>query len=265
MLRWKLMRDKTRTSPEHSDTHLKSSKDCAFFTEAICWLSLCCGPCWFCCQKFTHPSINQQESEFQEQINQAILLSFKKFKEKKIIFPFNCQTSKFIVMDSDLSNFDLRINISTIERFFEIFPKIDQSEINLKKNLLCLTCPLPYLLLGIGCCLSYKIENILRKSLVKKFAERHSKICQIIEEWNIKYSVIYGIQFSVGLNSTWIELEVVDEIHCQKTTGLSNQNSAIQNQNRINRSPVNDAKKKQILEKRFQNTSSRLIDFGGTT
>ena len=152
MLRWKAMPYKSRNSFDASDTPLKFSKDCTFFTEGICWLTLCCGYSWFCCQTFTNDSIDVQEANFQEQISQARMKFIEKLTEKKLVFPFNCQTGEFIIKDSDLRQFDLKITEDTIKTLFEMFPKFDQSEIDIKKNLLYLTCPLPYLLLGLGCC-----------------------------------------------------------------------------------------------------------------
>lgn len=197
--------------------------------ELLCWCTLCCGCFWPCCQNINYKTLEETNEEFN------LSIGYQKKTDEKIFFLYDWETDEFSNKKFTTVNIDDVVSMKELLSIFDEARSASKFNVNTNKSYKRkISCGnlLPFFQCGVGCALSYAIENKTNKSWANMFKQREKNIAKVLDKWSNYYSERkIPIKLKAGQKGAWIELillsdDLVRKKICEKKKSKFDRNSS---------------------------------------
>lgn len=179
-------------------------QDIYYGIQLTCWLCCCCGWAWCCCGALNGHSLQLVDSDIK---NIILKHKFKMYKPSFLLDYLNKGT--IMIRPEELEKLGKAISKKELEEVFDSFPVWTEKFTSDMLFKIYLTCPLPYIMCGFGCYLSYQYENKIRKIFQTAMVQRKLAIEEKLENLNeLMARRGYPIAFYQGKWGAFIDVEM---------------------------------------------------------
>lgn len=206
-MRFQFQFGNSNTIIDHRSNSSGHAENLGFETvlEMFCWVTLCCGWAWYPWQTLKGEDFNTVFTKLEKTIKSA-----PKNTQSHFYFAYNPLDNHFNIKNLfNPPDFENKIKLEDLENLVEKMPSFDYSILESYHKKIYYTFFQPFLLLGVGCFLSYIIENNLRKKYDTLLNNRQQIISEIINVYNDNVLIRKGYKLTCGKFGAWLELSKI--------------------------------------------------------